>query len=224
MIVLCISADHKQALFFIWLPHFTLYLEFCFQLEKDELQPFISSLLESSTQTAAENLWHAEVLGEGDLGQLKGFKDDVTPGDALIKFFEHYSTLADDDRLHIRHIKNPMTGSEEICPNVSQEESGRFSDAALHAFHELAQCCGLDSLTASNNTENTRELKETLQMPNTTWGALRFAEAFVQIKLSRKTSSLITIRPGNDSYWIVCLFICVSFWYGMGKERGILYT
>lgn len=175
-------------------------MEFCFQLKKDELPPFISSLLESSTQTATENLWNAEVLGEGDLGQLKGFKDDVTPGYALIKFFEHYSTLADDDRLHIRHIKNPVIGTEKICPNVSQEESVRFSDAALHAFHELAQCCGLDSLTASNITESTRELKETLPMPNTTWGALRFAEAFVQIKLSKKTSSLITIRPGNDPY------------------------
>ena len=91
-----------------------------------------------------------------------------------------------------------MKGSETICPNVSQEESGRFSDAALHAFHELAQCCGLDSLTASNNAESTRELKETLTMPNTTWGALRFAEDFVRVKLSKMTSSQITIRPGND--------------------------
>ena len=149
------------------------------------------------------------MLGEGDLGQLKGFKDDVTPGHALIKFFEHYSTVADDDPLHIRQIKNPVIDNHEICPNVSQEESVRFSDAALHAFHELAQCCGLDSLTALNNTESTRELKETLQMPNTTWGALRFAEAFVQVKLSKKTSSQITIRPGNnsDSFLFVSYFL-----------------
>lgn len=137
------------------------------------------------------------MLGEVPDDRLKGFKDDITPGHVLIKFFEYYSSLADDDPLHVRLMKNPVKISEKLCPYVSQENSARFSDAALHAFHELAQCCGLDSLTAPINRESTRELQETLTMPNTTWGALRFAEEFVRVKLSTLTSAQITIRPGN---------------------------
>ncbi len=169
-----------------------------FQLGHDELQNFSSSLLglpSSATQSEAEELWSREVLGEVSQGRMKGFKDDTTPGHVLIKFFEHYSTPADNDPLKIRVMKNPVKSSETLCPNVSVEESGRFSDAALHAFHELAQCCGLDSLTASLNTESTRELQETLNMPNTTWGALRFAEEFVRVKLSTLTTAQITLRP-----------------------------
>lgn len=136
-------------------------------------------------------------MGEGDRGQLRGFRDDATPGHVLIKFFEHYSTVAEDDPLHIQFIENPVKSKEKLCPDLSSENSGRFSDAALHAFHELAQCCGLDNFTASTSTESTRELTETLTLPNTTWGALRFAEEYVQVKLSNVTSSKITIRPGN---------------------------
>ena len=94
-------------------------------------------------------------------------------------------------------MENPVKITEKLCPEVSLAENCRFSDAALHAFHELAQCCGLDSLTASLETESTRELTETLNMPNTTWGALRFAEEFVRVKLSALTSSQITLRPGE---------------------------
>ncbi|KAJ7393636.1 hypothetical protein OS493_003291 [Desmophyllum pertusum] len=36
-------------------------------------------------------------------------------------------------------------------------------------------------------------------MPNTTWGALRFAEEFVRVKLSTLTSAQITIRPAQKS-------------------------
>lgn len=170
-----------------------------FQLGSDELQNFSSSLLglSSRAEQSAEKLWSNEVLGEDHQGRLKGFKDDVTPGHVLIKFFEHYSTLPDDDPFHIRFMKNPVKSSETLCSNVSSEESGRFSDAALHVFHELGQCCGLDSLTASVHTESTRELKEALSMPNTTWGALRFAEEFVRVKLSTLTSAQISLRPGN---------------------------
>ena len=150
-------------------------------------------------QTDPEDLWNREVLGEGDRGQLKGFKNDITPGHALIKFFEHYSTTAEDDPLDIQLMRNPVKISDSLCPNLSSEEVGRFSDAALHTFHELAQCCGIDSLTASTSTESERELTEALNLPNTTWGALRFAEEFVRVKLSRMTSSQITIRPGNGA-------------------------
>lgn len=173
------------------------------QLGRDELQNFSSSLLglpSSATQSEAEELWSREVLGEVSQGRLKGFKDDFTPGHVLIKFFEHYSTLADNDPLHIRVMKNPVKSTETLCPNVSVEESGRFSDAAFHAFHELAQCCGLDSLTTSLNTESTRELQEMLNMPNTTWGALRLAEEFVRVKVSTLTSAKITIRRGMSAY------------------------
>ena len=192
-----------------------IILNYHFQLGTDEIQSFSFNLLgipSSAKQTETEELWNREVLGEGDRGQLKGFKDDATPGHVLINFFERHSTPAEDDPLHVRIIKNPVKVSETLCPNVTSEESGHFSDAALHAFHELAQCCGLDSLTASSNTESTRELKETLTMPNTTWGALRFAEEFVRIKLSQMTSSQITIRPGNSSTFhfvvvVQCLII-----------------
>ena len=145
-------------------------------------------------------MWNTEVLGEAAQARLKGFRDEITPGHVLIKFFEHYSTQADDDPLHLRLMKNPVKTTEKLCPNVSQAENGRFSDAALHAFHELAQCCGLDSLTASLETESTRELQETLNMPNTTWGALRFAEEFVRVKLSALTSAQITLRPGEHCF------------------------
>jgi len=171
-----------------------------FQLPSDELQSFSSSLLglpTSAEQSEAERLWNNEVLGEAAQARLKGFKDEITPGHVLIKFFEHYSTQADDDPLHLQLMKNPVKITEKLCPEVSLAENGRFSDAALHAFHELAQCCGLDSLTASLETESTRELTETLNMPNTTWGALRFAEEFVRVKLSALTSSQITLRPGE---------------------------
>ena len=151
----------------------------------------------SVEQTEAERVWSNEVLGEDYQERLKGLKGDETPGHLLIKFFEHYSLVADDDPLHIRIMTNPVKSLETLCPNVSTEESNRFSDAALHAFHELAQCCGLDSFTASSHTESTRELKETLSMPNTTWGALRFAEEFVRVKLSTLTSAQISLRPGN---------------------------
>jgi len=142
-------------------------------------------------------LWKTEVLGEASQARLKGFRDEIAPGHVLIKFFEHYSTQTDDDPLHLRLMKNPVKTTEKLCPNVSLEENGRFSDAALHAFHEIAQCCGLDSLTASLETESTRELQETLNMPNTTWGALRFDEEFVRVKLSALTSAQITLRPGE---------------------------
>ena len=171
-----------------------------FQISRDELQNFSSSLLgllTSTEQSEAERLWSIEVLGEAPQARLKGFHEEITPGHLLIKFFEHYSSQADDDPLHLRLMKNPVKTIEKLCPNVSLEENGRFSDAALHAFHELAQCCGLDSLTASIETESTRELQETLNMPNTTWGALRFAEEFVRIKLSALTSAQITLRPGE---------------------------
>lgn len=177
-------------------------LDAIFQLDRDELQNFSSSLLglpTSAEQSEAERLWNIEVLGEAFQARLKGFRDEITPGDVLIKFFEHYSTPVEDDPLHLRLMKNPVKTTEKLCPNVSPEESGRLSDAALHAFHELAQCCGLDSLTASLDTESTRELQETLNMPNTTWGALRFAEEFVRVKLSTLTSAQITIRPGEYS-------------------------
>lgn len=173
----------------------------------------------SAQQTEAENLWNREVLGKGDHGQLKGFKDDATPGHVLIKFFEYYSTPGEDDPFHVRLMKNPVKTSERLCPNVSVEESGRFSDAALHAFHELAQCCGLDSLTASTNAERTRELKETLNMPNTTWGALRFAEEFVRVKLSNMTSSQITIRPGILlTFDVICHIGHMSHWTSVMTE------
>jgi len=146
-------------------------------------------------------LWNIEVLGEASRARLKGFRDEITPGDVLINFFEHYSTQADDDPLHVRLMKNPVKTTEKLCPNVSLEENGRFSDAALHAFHELAQCCGLDSLTASIQTESARELQETLNMPYTTWGALRFAEEFVRVKLSALTSAQITLRPSE--FWFL---------------------
>ena len=142
-------------------------------------------------------MWNTEVLGEAPQARLKGFQEEITPGHVLIKFFEHYSSQADDDPLHLRLMKNPVKTTEKLCLNVSLEENRRFSDAALHAFHELAQCCGLDNLTASIETESTRELQETLNMPNTTWGALRFAEEFVRIKLSALTSAQITLRPGE---------------------------
>ena len=150
-------------------------------------------------------MWSNEVLGEYYQERLKGLKSDITPGHLLIRFFEYYSLVADDDSLHMRNVKNPVKRRETLCPNVSSEEGNRFSDAALHAFHELAQCCGLDTLTAATHAESTRELKEMLTMPNTTWGALRFAEEFVRVKLSTLTSAQISLRPGKSfslpNYW-----------------------
>lgn len=186
------------------------------QISRDELLNFSSSLLglpTSAEQSQAERLWNVEVLGEASQARLKGFQDEFTPGHVLIKFFEHYSSQADNDPLHLRLMKNPVKTTEDLCLNVSLEKNGRFSDAALHAFHELAQCCGLDSLTATTETEGTRELQEMLNMPNTTWGALRFAEEFVRIKLSALTSAQITLRPGE--YDVLLLSIT--------QTTGILY-
>ena len=174
------------------------------------MQKFATSFLgldSNDQQTEAEVIWNRIVLGESDLGQLRGFRDNVTPGHVLIKFFERYSTTSDDDPLDIRRVTNPVNRNETLCPDLSPEKSAFFSDAALHAFHEIAQCCGLDSLTASSATEDTRELTETMTLPNCIRGALRFAEEYVRVKLSQRTSSQITIRPGIS---LVSLFTGAS--------------
>ena len=170
------------------------------QVEQSDLKDYISSLLGLSStarQDEMEELWNSQVLGDASRGRLKGFRDKVTPGHALIKFFEHYSALADDDPLSLRGVKTPASGrNEKLFQFITMQESVRFSDAALHAFHELGQYSGLDSVMRLSN-ESTRELQETLNMPNTTWGALRFAEEFVAAKLSTLTEAQIFIRPGN---------------------------
>ena len=171
------------------------------QLGSDEMKNFASRFLgleSSSQQIEAEDIWNRMVLEENDGHQVRCFRDDVTPGYVLIKFFEHYSTTSDNDPLDIRRIANPVNRSELLLPNLSSEKEkiGYFSDAALHAFHEIAQCCGLDSLTASFTTEDTHEQTETMTLPNSIRGALRFAEEYVRVKLSQQTSSQITIRPG----------------------------
>ena len=181
---------------------FKLLLRFAFlQLSFDEIKNFASRFLgleSSSQQIEAEDIWNRMVLEENDRHQLRCFRDDVTPGYVLIKFFEHYSTTSDNDPLDIRRITNPVYSSEPLLPHLSSEKEkiGYFSDAALHAFHEIAQCCGLDCLTASLTTEDTHELTETMTLPNSIRGALRFAEEYVRLNLSQQTSSQITIRPG----------------------------
>ena len=171
------------------------------QLDLDEMKNFASSFLGSesrSQQIEAEDSWNRMVLEENDRDRVRCFRNNVTPGHVLIKFFEHYSTTSENDPLDIRRIVNPANRREALLSNLSSEKEkiGDFSEAALHAFHEIAQCGGLDSLTASSATEDTRELTETMTLPNSIGGALRFAEEYVRVKLSQRTSSQITIRPG----------------------------
>lgn len=188
---------------------FKLLLRFAFlQLSFDEIKNFASRFLgleSSSQQIEAEDIWNRMVLEENDRHQVRCFRDDVTPGYVLIKFFEHYSTTSDNDPLDIRTMANPVNRSEPLLPHLSSEKEtiSVFSDAALHAFHEIAQCGGLDCLTTSLTTEDTHELTETMTLPNSIRGALRFAEEYVRVKLSQQTSSQITIRPGIS---IVSLF------------------
>ena len=171
------------------------------QLDFDEMKNFASSFLRlesRSQQMEAEDSWNRMVLEENDRDRVRCFRNNVTPGHVLIKFFEHYSTTSENDSLDIRRIVNPANRREALLSDLSsaKEKIGYFSEAALHAFHEIAQCCGLDSLTASSATEDTRELTETMTLPNSIGGALRFAEEYVRVKLSQRTSSQITIRPG----------------------------
>lgn len=53
-----------------------------------------------------EDEWNGVVFGEGDYGQFKGLINNVILGYVLIKFFEYYSIVFDDDFFYIYKINN----------------------------------------------------------------------------------------------------------------------
>ena len=118
-------------------------------------------------------------------------------GLTLIKFLEHYGNDSESDTLQLSKVRNPVKPREKLFPHLTQEQQQRFTDAALHTFHEIAQRRGLDSLLKSIEHESLKEVHETLTLPNCTWGALRFAEDFVAHGLSNLTNAKVNIRPGN---------------------------
>jgi hypothetical protein len=118
----------------------------------------------------------------------------------LIKFLEFYGTDSETHPLHISNIKNPVHRTEYLFPYLSSEHVQRLTDAALHSFHEIAQCRGLDRILKTAEHDSLKEVQETLSMPNCTWGALRFAEDFVAHGLSKLTGAKVNIRTGKDNY------------------------
>lgn len=118
-------------------------------------------------------------------------------GLTLIKFWEFYGSDSELHALHLSRTRNPVNPRVKLLFNLNQEDNQRFTDAALHSFHEVAQRRGLDNLLKSIEHENLKEVTETLTMPYSTWGSLRFAEDFVAHGLSSLTKARVNIRPGT---------------------------
>lgn len=93
----------------------------------------------------------------------------------MIKFLEHYAIDSELDTLHISKIKcvkDPVQQEKFLFSDLSAKQIQRFSDAALHGFHEIAQCRGLDSILKSVEQEN-KDVQESLTLPRCTWGTIR---------------------------------------------------
>lgn len=117
----------------------------------------------------------------------------------LIKFLEFHGNDSEKEPLHILNIRNPVQPTSRLFQYLSAEDVQRFTDAALHSLHEIAQCRGLDRILKTAEHENSKEIQEIISMPNCTWGALRFAEDFVAHGLSALTGAKVNIRPGTPN-------------------------
>lgn len=120
-------------------------------------------------------------------------------GLTLIKFWEFYGSSSEDHTLHLTRIRNPVNHREKLVEYLTQEHRQRFTDAALHTFHEIAQRRGLDTLLTSIEQESLKEVTEIFTMQQCTWGTLRFAEDFVAHGLTNLTKAAVNIRPGIET-------------------------
>ncbi|XP_048583369.1 uncharacterized protein LOC5504594 isoform X2 [Nematostella vectensis] len=174
-----------------------LFLTFC---EKEQLVDQISrqSAFEHAKElvsdpTGKEEYIKQEIFGPG----LENSDLNTGFGNALVGFFKSYSLdPGGDSENSLNRLQNPVDPGNFLFPEeLSNEQIKRFCDAALHAYHEIATCNGLDSLLKNSDQDLLKELEESLSLPRTTWGAVRFAEDFVSIGLKKLTGASIFIRP-----------------------------
>ena len=125
-----------------------------------------------------------------------GNRHSVLIGLTLIKFWEFYGSSLEDNSLDLERLRNPVNPREKLFEYLKHDEIQRFTDAALHTYHEIAQRRGMDSLLASVEQESLKEVTETIPMPQSTLGTLRFAEDFVAHGLTNLTKAKISIIPG----------------------------
>ena len=82
---------------------------------------------------------------------------------------------------------------------MREEDIQRFSNAALLAYHEIALCNGLDSILFAAEGEQLKEMSETITLPQSLEGSLRFAEEFVSVTMSEELGAQISIR--RSKFW-----------------------